>query len=71
MYLAWKHGGADPFRLYHNLDADYRPLGRPDSERVLPVYPGRVRNLIYGFAMRANEEAHEAMAAGAAKAGMR
>lgn len=26
MYLAWRYGGADPYRLYNSLDEDYRPL---------------------------------------------
>lgn len=26
MYLAWRYGGADPYRLYNGLDEGYRPL---------------------------------------------
>jgi hypothetical protein len=35
LYLAWRHGGADPYRLYNALDGEYRPLAGdacPDCE---------------------------------------
>lgn len=31
LFLAWRYGGEDPYKLYNGLDADYRPLGHPDE----------------------------------------
>jgi len=54
LYLAWKHGGHDPYRLFHGLRDDYSPWegGTP----MPPSHPGRIRQLIYGFARLAEEE---------------
>jgi hypothetical protein len=58
LYLSWKHGGHDPFRLYHDLDDDYRPLGGTQADRVhLPPSRRRVRLLVYAFAAKAEEDA--------------
>lgn len=54
LYLAWLHGGENPFRLYHALDHDYRPYGGGPVMR--PAFPERVRALIYGFANQAQDE---------------
>lgn len=55
LYLAWKFGGEDPFRLYFGLDGDYVPWsGGPP---VRPAYPDRIRKLIYGFGIQAQDEA--------------
>jgi len=56
LYLAWRHGGHDPFRLHHALADDYRQLDLLDSPPVLPSAPRRVRNLVYGFAAFAHNE---------------
>lgn len=55
LYLAWRNGGHDPFRLYHGLNDDYVPWSGGDPVR--PAYPNRLRGLIYGFAAQAQEEA--------------
>jgi hypothetical protein len=56
LYLAWKHGGHDPYRMFHNLDDNYYPM-RGGGERMPPPYPARLRAVIYGFAMVAEEDA--------------
>lgn len=55
LYLAWRHGGHDPYRLFHMLDADYSPVGGGPARP--PLYPSRLRNVIFGFARLADEEA--------------
>lgn len=47
LYLAWKHGGADPYRTFNGARA-------PD-----PAWPSRVRNFIYACAELAQEEEAE------------
>lgn len=59
LYLAWKHSGADPYRLFNALRDDYRPLERPEREPLPPPYPERLRNVIYAFATFAEREAYE------------
>lgn len=59
LYLAWKHGGHDPYRLFNGLDESYRPLERPQEEPLPPPHPERLRNVIYAFAMFADKEAAE------------
>lgn len=55
LYLAWKYGGHDPFKLYMGLGVDNVPWsGGPP---VFPKRPDRIRSLIYGFAMQAEDEA--------------
>jgi hypothetical protein len=54
LYLAWKHAGACPYRLFNRLDADYRPLeGGPP---LRPPRPHRLAAVVYGFAQLAEEE---------------
>jgi hypothetical protein len=66
LYLAWAHGGENPFRLYHGLDEQYRPIG--GGEPKLPAFPARVRAFIYGCAQQAKKDmdnrAQAGMAAG-------
>ncbi len=57
----------DPFRLVHGLGPDYRPLGRPSAEPVLPRFPSRLRSMIFGFALVA--EAEQRAIAGANQGG--
>lgn len=70
MYLAWLHGGHDPFRLFHGLDDAYRKLGNPDSEPWYPARPWSVRNVIYGFAIVAEREQLARAELGAAAGGV-
>jgi hypothetical protein len=60
LYLAWKHGGLDPYRLFNCLRDDYRPLERPDQEPLPPVFPTRLRSVIYAFAAIAEIEMQQA-----------
>lgn len=55
LYLAWKHGGHDPYRLYNMLDETYRPVDDPTAEPHPPLLPSRVQNVVYAFAATANE----------------
>lgn len=59
LYLAWKHSGADPYRLFNALREDYCPLERPDREPLPPPHPERLRNVIYAFAVFAERETSE------------
>jgi hypothetical protein len=58
LYLAWLHGGHDPYRLFNMLDEGYRPLepteGDPPQHR--PPDPRRLSQVVYGFAMLAFQE---------------
>ena len=61
LYLAWKHAGADPYRLFNRLDEDYRPLeggvgGRRSRRRLPPPDPARIAHVIYGFSMLREQE---------------
>jgi hypothetical protein len=56
LYLAWRYGGADPFRLYHGLDDDYRPLEDPSLPAIRPVRPQSVTAFIYACGVRAYKE---------------
>jgi hypothetical protein len=47
LYLAWRYGNEDPYRLYH--------LGTPAADQP-PPYPGRVQAFIYACAMQARED---------------
>lgn len=74
LYLAWKHAGADPYRLYNRLDEDYRPLaggpgGRRSRRRWPPPDPARVAHVIYGFAVLAEQSAQAGVASTALAAG--
>lgn len=71
LYLAWKHGGHDPYRLFNELDEDFRPLERPDREPMPPPFPDRLRRVVYAFASIAEFEAQQAtmLAAGASLGG--
>lgn len=68
LYAAWKHGGEDPYRLYHSLGPDYRPWDLPDAEPLPPASGKRVRNLIYAFALYAHEETIDHLVASSAGA---
>lgn len=57
IYLAWRYGNEDPYRLYNNLDEEYRPYGVPDVEPVPPQRAGRVRYFVYGCGAYAQTEA--------------
>lgn len=59
LYLAWKHGGMDPYRLFNSLRDDYRPLERPEAEPLPPPHPERLRNVIYAFAVFTERESLE------------
>jgi hypothetical protein len=48
LFLAWRYGKEDPYRLYNGLDADYRPLGHPEEVSRPPQYPTRLRHFLYG-----------------------
>jgi hypothetical protein len=66
LYLAWKHGGHDPYRLYNGLDDDYRPIEDSEKPVMPPPDPRKLRNVIYGFATFAHQETveHVTVAAG-------
>jgi hypothetical protein len=52
----WRYGGGDwlaPWRVYHALGQDFRPLDDPDADPLLPRWPSRYRNLLYGMAKAA------------------
>jgi hypothetical protein len=68
LYLAWRHGGHDPYRLYNMLDEDYRPLGKPDAEPLPPHAPRRLRNVVYAFALVTHQEEAERMLASVPRA---
>jgi hypothetical protein len=53
LFLAWRYGNEDPYRLYHGLDAFYRPQGGGDPKP--PPNPDRLRNFIFGMARCAEE----------------
>jgi hypothetical protein len=55
----------DPYRLFNGLEQDYRPIGRPDEDPRPPLFPSRLRSMIYGFALIADREA-QAVAGGGA-----
>ena len=55
LFMAWQHGGEDPYRLYHCLDGDYRPRNDPDGERRPPQFPERQRALVLAFGWIAHE----------------
>ena len=59
LYLAWLHGGHDPYKLFNRLDDDYRPLEASDTEReqFRPPDPKRLSHVVYGFSMLASQEA--------------
>jgi hypothetical protein len=68
LYLAWKHAGSDPYRLFNRLDEDYRPIeggrgGRRHRRRWPPPDPARLAHVIYGFAMLREQETLAATAA--------
>jgi hypothetical protein len=54
LYLAWRFGGADPYRLFHGLDENYVPFG--GGLPIPPPSPSRLRHFIYGCAMYAQEQ---------------
>jgi hypothetical protein len=49
----WRTTGHDPYRLYNNLDAEYRPLHDPSLPPRPPQFPERVRAFIYACGQRA------------------
>lgn len=61
VYLAWKHGGHDPFRFYNRLDETGYPAGASELDRwldgpVLPPDPRRIQNVLAAFALHARLE---------------
>lgn len=56
LYLAWKHAGSCPYRLFNLLRDDYRPLEDPSREPLPPPHPERLRNVLYAFAACAERE---------------
>lgn len=61
LYLAWRYGGADPFRTYHGLAPNYVPfleLADEEPRPRLPL-PFRQRMFLYGMSIQANEEAQK------------
>jgi hypothetical protein len=68
LFLAWRYGREDPYRLYNGLDADYRPLGHPEEEPRPPRYPTRLRHFLYGAGLFGMDmDAKLASGAGAVK----
>lgn len=55
LFLAWKHGGENPYQLFNGLGPDFRSWADPEGGPRLPPHPSRVRNVIYAFAAFANE----------------
>jgi hypothetical protein len=47
IFCAWRYGREDPFRLYHRLDAQYRPMWDPGLPEVRPRRPDRLRAFLY------------------------
>jgi len=69
LFLAWRYGGEDPYRLYNGLDGNFRPLGYPEADPAPPRYPTRLRHFLYGCGLYALEgEAKLASARQAASA---
>lgn len=54
LWLAWRHGGHDPYCLYNSLGPDYRPVGGGDPRP--PPHPWRLKMVLYAFAMEAQKE---------------
>lgn len=58
--MAWRFGGACPYRTYHGLDEQYRDaLGVPHP----PPFPRRLRMFIYGMAKQAEVEEYKRLKA--------
>lgn len=56
LYRVWRYGGGDwlePWRIYHGLDADFRPVDEPSKPAHRPTWVRRYRHLLYGFAKAA------------------
>jgi hypothetical protein len=69
LFLAWRYGSEDPYRLYNGLDVVYRPLGHPEEEPRPPRYPTRLRHFLYGAGLFAAEvEAKLSTGGGTARA---
>ena len=57
LYLAWRYGGHDPYRLYNSLDEQYRPIdGGQLGDPAPPPEPWRVKMFVYGCAMHAQKD---------------
>lgn len=54
LYLAWRYGGHDPYRLYNSLDEQYRPV--EGGEALPPLEPWRVKMFVYGCAIYAQKD---------------
>lgn len=59
LFYAWQQAGTDPYQLYNDLDADYRPIGQPNADPRPPQFPERVKAVVYAFAMYARELARK------------
>jgi hypothetical protein len=71
LYLAWRYGGNDPYRLHNGLDAEMRPVG--GGEVCPPPRPWRVKAFLFGCGIAAHEEEIEktqAVVGGAATRGI-
>lgn len=55
LFLAWRYGHGEPYRIYNGLDRDYRPLGHPEQPARPPLFPSRLRHFVYGCGLYASE----------------
>lgn len=55
IFHVWRTTGHDPYRLYNNLDAEYRPIHDPTQPPRPPQFPERVRAFVYACGARQNE----------------
>lgn len=56
LYRVWRYGGGDwlePWRVYHGLDSNFRPVDRPERPAHRPTFVKRYRHMLYGFAKAA------------------
>jgi hypothetical protein len=67
LYLAWRFGGHDPYKLFYGMDDFYR---LPGSDESIPPGTDRVKWLIYGFAELAEEDESARAGAQVARSGM-
>ena len=47
MWSVWRVNGRDPYRIYHDLDDDYVPMGGGDP--MPPPYPSRLQAVLFAF----------------------
>jgi hypothetical protein len=71
LQLSWQHGGEDPWRLLHMLDADLRPLDGSSDVPVRPRYLDRQQAVRFAFgqvAAESNAQGQQAIARGVREA---